>query len=54
MLPCNVIVYQAEEGSVVKALDPAAALGIVGNPALEEVARAARERLEKALAGLPG
>lgn len=53
LLPCNVVVYEVEGGSVVAALDPEAALGIVRNPALEPVAREAKERLEKALASLP-
>jgi uncharacterized protein (DUF302 family) len=56
LLPCNVIIYAGEsgEGSVVEAMDPEAALGIVGNPALEKVALEAKARLQKALAGLQG
>jgi len=52
LLPCNVIVYESEtEGrSVVSALAPMAALGIVGgNPGLKDVAREADERLRRAL-----
>lgn len=53
LLPCNVIVYEAGDGgSIVEALDPEAALGIVGNPALQPIAREAKQRLEKALASL--
>ena len=54
LLPCNVIVYETAAGqSVVAAMAPAAALGVVGpNPALQEVAREADERLRRALATL--
>ncbi|MBN9387456.1 MAG: DUF302 domain-containing protein [Chloroflexi bacterium] len=54
LLPCNVIVYEQGESSVVKAMDPETALGIVNNPALLEVAGEAKSRLQKALASLPG
>ena len=52
LLPCNVIVYEGETAgrSVVSALAPMAALGIVGgNPDLKDVAREADERLRRAL-----
>jgi len=55
LLPCNVIVYESDASgrSVVSALAPMAALGIVGgNPVLKEVAREADERLRRALAAL--
>ena len=54
LLPCNVIVYEtASEQSVVAAMAPLVALGIVGdNPALQDVAREADERLRRALAAL--
>jgi uncharacterized protein (DUF302 family) len=52
LLPCNVVVYEADGGSVVEVMDPEAALGIVGNPAVEPVAREAKERLEKAITSL--
>ncbi len=54
LLPCNVIVYETSaEQSVVAAMAPLVALGIVGaNPALQEVAREADERLRRALAAL--
>ncbi len=31
LLPCNVVVYEADGGSVVGIMDPIAALGTVGN-----------------------
>lgn len=53
LLPCNVVVREAGTGTVlVEAMDPAAAMGIVGNPAVEAVAAEARGRLERALAAL--
>ncbi|MGD9934414.1 MAG: DUF302 domain-containing protein [Dehalococcoidia bacterium] len=52
LLPCNVVVRTAGGKTIVEAMDPAAAMGIVGNPAVESVANEAKERLEKALAAL--
>ena len=51
LLPCNVIVYETSPGrSVVSAMAPLAALGIVGdNRELSEVAREADARLRRAL-----
>ena len=54
LLPCNVIVYETAPGrSVVAAMAPMAALGIVGgNFELQEVAREADTRLRSALIAL--
>jgi uncharacterized protein (DUF302 family) len=54
LLPCNVIVYEIAPGrSVVSAMAPLAALGIVGdNPRLQDVAKEADTRLRAALAAL--
>lgn len=53
LLPCNVIVYaEGERRSHVTVMDPAAALGIVDNPAVQPIAAEARERLERAVASL--
>lgn len=51
LLPCNVIVYDAGDGStVVSAMDPEPMLSIVGdNPAIAEIATDARQRLEAAI-----
>ncbi len=54
LLPCNVIVYEEAGGVVVEAMDPEAALGIAGNPALQPIARDARARLRNAIELLPG
>ena len=54
LLPCNVIVYEAgDASSVVAAMAPLAALGIVGeNRELADVAAETDARLRKALASL--
>ena len=53
LLPCNVVVYEDEAGGVaVMAMDPVAALGVVGNPAVAGIAAQVRELLDKALAEL--
>ena len=50
LLPCNVLVYEREDGKVVvTAMDPEAALKLVGNPDVEEIAKEVRKRIEKAL-----
>lgn len=54
LLPCNVIVYETSpSSSVVSAMAPLAALGVVGeNAALAQVAREADARLRQALTSL--
>jgi uncharacterized protein (DUF302 family) len=54
LLPCNVIVYAADEAgqSVVSVMDPEAALALTGNDSVAPVASEARERLERALAAV--
>lgn len=52
LLPCNVVVYETEGGSVVQAMDPVPVLGLVGNPRLEPIAREVKARLQAALTGL--
>jgi uncharacterized protein (DUF302 family) len=49
MLPCNVIVYEADdgEGSVVSIVDPQAMLGIAPGADLDDVACEAQERLQR-------
>jgi len=49
LLPCNVIVYEEDGGSVVAAFDPAAAMELANNPALTPVAREAKARLRRAI-----
>lgn len=53
MLPCNVIVQQHDNGVVeVAAIDPAATMASIGNPALFDLAARVREKLERAVASL--
>jgi uncharacterized protein (DUF302 family) len=52
LLPCNVVLRTDDDGTIVEALDPMAALGIVGNDAVRVVAEEARQRLERAVAAL--
>ncbi|HSQ28949.1 MAG TPA: DUF302 domain-containing protein [Gemmatimonadaceae bacterium] len=52
LLPCNVVVYAADEPgrSVIAALDAVAALGLTGKPDLRPVADEVNARLARALA----
>jgi uncharacterized protein (DUF302 family) len=52
LLPCNVCVWQDADGATVAIARPDAMFEIVGNAALEPVARQADERLRRALEGL--
>ena len=50
LLPCNVIVYENDEGkSVVSAIDPIAMVSMVDNPALEEIAKEISAKLLNAI-----
>ena len=54
LLPCNVIVYEADEGgSGVSVMNAMAAMEFTGNPALRPVAEQATEKLKRALGRLP-
>ena len=53
MLPCNVIVRQLEGGQVeVAAIDPAAVMGLIGNPHLNPIAADVRDRLQRVIDSL--
>jgi uncharacterized protein (DUF302 family) len=52
LLPCNVIVYEEGQGSVVSAMDPDLMSQVVDNPALAAVAVEARARLVRVIAGI--
>jgi uncharacterized protein (DUF302 family) len=55
LLPCNVIVYEKDGGgTAVAAMAPVPAMGMVGNPALAEIASEADARLRKALDEVAG
>jgi uncharacterized protein (DUF302 family) len=47
LLPCNVIVYEEGDGTVVNILDPLSMTNFIQDPALESVAAEARQRLER-------
>jgi uncharacterized protein (DUF302 family) len=53
LLPCNVIVYDNDDGSTaVPALNPMVALGVVENPVLEDVAAEVTKRLQRVVESL--
>lgn len=54
LLPCNVVVYEEGEGSVVSIADPVGMLTMSSNAALEPVAEEARARLRRALDNVTG
>ena len=49
LLPCNVIVYEENNRSVVSAIDAAKMLSVVGNPKLEETATLVNEKLRRVI-----
>jgi uncharacterized protein (DUF302 family) len=51
LLPCNVVVYAAEDGetSRVAVMDPVAALALTGNDRIRPLAQEVRQRLERVL-----
>ena len=52
LLPCNVVLREDGAQTIVEALDPMAALGIVDAPEVRPVAEEARARLERVIAAL--
>jgi len=52
LLPCNVVVYEKDGKTFVVAIDAAKMLSVVGNPALESVARQVNEKLQRVIAGI--
>jgi uncharacterized protein (DUF302 family) len=53
LLPCNVIVYERDDGTTaVSALNPMVALGMVDNPALGDVAVEVTQKLKRVIDGL--
>jgi uncharacterized protein (DUF302 family) len=55
MLPCNVIVEENDEGTLVRIVDPAAMMqagGLAGDPVLQEVGAEAETRLKRVAAAL--
>ena len=53
LLPCNVVVYRDDDDkTVVMVMDPVAALGVIGNAGLTEIAAQVRDRMKRVLAAL--
>jgi uncharacterized protein (DUF302 family) len=53
LLPCNVIVYETEEGqSTLSIVDPISMLGVVESPALGSIANEAKTRLQRVITAL--
>ncbi len=52
LLPCNVVLRQDGADTIVEAMDPMAALGIIDDPSIKPIAREARERLSRVIAAL--
>ncbi|WP_430506432.1 DUF302 domain-containing protein [Haloparvum sp. PAK95] len=54
LLPCNVVVYETDDGEVgVSAVDPEVMLSVVDNPELDKIAADVREQFERVLNELP-
>jgi uncharacterized protein (DUF302 family) len=55
LLPCNVVVYEGEDGDVVvTAVDPEELIDLADNPELDDIAAEIRERLVRALDDVAG
>jgi uncharacterized protein (DUF302 family) len=53
LLPCNVVVYTRDDGkTAIVVMDPVAALSVIGNPEITEVAKQVSEKMERVLAAL--
>lgn len=51
LLPCNVVVYEDEDGTVVSAIEPLTMVEL--SPAVQEIADEAHDSLERALQTIP-
>ena len=49
LLPCNVIVYEADDAVVVSAVDPQRLLNVTDNPQLEAIATDVYERFDRVI-----
>ena len=53
LLPCNVVVYVRDDGkTAVMVMDPVAALSMIGNPEITEIAKKVAEKMHRVLAAL--
>ena len=49
LLPCNVIVYESDDGVIVSAVDPRQLVEMADNPALDSITEEVHERFERVL-----
>lgn len=49
LLPCNIVIQEADEGALVSIADPRAVFSLVDNEELEPLAAEADQRLRRAL-----
>ena len=50
MLPCNVIIQEADDGKTeIAAIDPVASMTALSNPRLEDIAHTVREKLKRVI-----
>ena len=52
LLPCNVVVFESEDGTVVEAMDPGIMVRMTSAEGVAEIASEARDRLVRALEAL--
>lgn len=53
LLPCNVVVAETDDGTIVSILDPAVLVAVAGeDPAIQGLATEVRQRMERVLAAL--
>jgi len=53
LLPCNVVVYARDDGkTAIMVMDPVAALSMIGNPEITEVAEQVSEKMQRVLSVL--
>lgn len=53
LLPCNVVVYTRDDGkTAIMVMDPVAALSMIGNQEMDELAKKVAEKLERVLAAI--
>lgn len=53
LLPCNVVVYDDSDGkTVVMVMDPVAALSMIDNPEIAELAQKVKQKMERVLSAL--
>ena len=53
LLPCNVVVYTRDDGkTAVMVMDPVAALSMISNPQIAEIAKQIAEKMRRVLSAL--